>query len=112
MKLKTKIGMSLLAVGAAGLFAGCSTCPVGEGEVSDTFYHSAPTVNGGTYLNRYSIRAEPAMVQNVYRPFGIEPVGERILPGGNPLNSTLDSQVQESLSPYGPNSPCVRSLWW
>ena len=113
MKLKTRIGVSLLMVGAASLFTGCANSPIGEEPVAESFYHQAPTRTGPGYLKRYTIQPIPeAMVQNVYRPYSVEPVGERIIPNGTSLTPTLDHQLQTGISPYGPNTPCIRSLWF
>lgn len=110
MKWMMKTGLVLLAVGAAGMLGGCATDPVGEAVATEDFYQTAPTPDGGIYMKRYQMGIQPSL-QNIYRPYGIDPVGERILPerGGMP---TLDGELSSPLSPYGPNAPCVRSLWW
>ncbi len=110
MKLMMRTGMALLAVGAAGLMGGCATDPVGEAVADNTYFQTAPMPDGGIYMHRYQLGIQPSL-QNLYRPYGIQPVGERILPDMTAM-PTLDGEMADPLSPYGPNAPCVRSLWW
>lgn len=111
MKTQNRIGASLLAMAAVCTFTGCATQPVGE----ITEVRSMTGACGNQMVRIDSRHREEAGYDllRMYRPYGIEPVGERIVgPRFLSFGNITNGPTRQPISPYGPTSPCVNSLWW